>query len=120
MQHHSVPTRLLDWTGSALVALYFSLRDRGGSEDPYKKNDAAVYVLDPWWLNQYTFRRIKKFKDYSGIALVDWEIADYYLNEDEFLRPHRKANLPLAIASIHASHRIAVELLPKVVDWVRE
>ena len=48
MQHSGAPQRLLDWTESALIALYFALRNRGK-----EKYDAAVYVLEPWKLNEY-------------------------------------------------------------------
>ena len=53
MQHYGVPTRLLDWSDGALVALYFALKpisDEKGS----RQDDAAVYMLDPWWLNNTT------------------------------------------------------------------
>lgn len=44
MQHYRLPTRLLDWSQSPLVALYFAL------EEP-DDNDAAVWALSPTQLN---------------------------------------------------------------------
>lgn len=45
MQHYGLPTRLLDWSESPLVALYFALSSQ---ED----KDAAVWALNPMKLNK--------------------------------------------------------------------
>lgn len=44
MQHYRLPTRLLDWSQSPLVALYFALEKPDDS-------DAAVWALSPTYLN---------------------------------------------------------------------
>jgi FRG domain. len=45
MQHYGMPTRLLDWSESYLIALYFSVIS---SPD----TDGAVWVIEPWSLNK--------------------------------------------------------------------
>lgn len=46
MQQHRLPTRLLDWTESPLVAMYFAM-----DEDKYLEEDGALVALDPYTLN---------------------------------------------------------------------
>lgn len=48
MQHYEVPTRILDWSESAIIALYFAVR-----EDDKKEKDGELIVLNARELNCY-------------------------------------------------------------------
>jgi hypothetical protein len=51
MQHHLAPTRLLDWSDGALVALHFAIRSDGAHVNCDGKGpNPRVYVIDPYWL----------------------------------------------------------------------
>jgi hypothetical protein len=105
MEHYGVPTRLLDWSDGALVALYFALKTVKGS------HDAAVYMLDPWWLNTLVYKKlpIAKRERSLGTALPDWEEAKPYLSENEFDNEYVGPKFPLAIDPSHIARRFAAQ-----------
>lgn len=94
MQHYGLRTRLLDWTMSSLIALYFAVRDNAGD------TDAAVWAMNPWWLNLQTFGK------YVLIPADDPRVSEHApLHSGQEL----KGKLPLAITPINASRRIAAQ-----------
>ena len=71
MQHYGAPTRLLDWTKGAFLGLYFALRSNDGS------TDAAVWVLDAWWLNRKAIRSRYKANHQRLGRYYQWALDAY-------------------------------------------
>ncbi|MBI2682342.1 MAG: FRG domain-containing protein [Acidobacteriales bacterium] len=95
MQHYGLPTRLLDWSVGSLLGLYFALRNNTG------ETAAAVWLLDPWALNEKTIKS-----------------AELLLTTDDAARPFlppifaKRAKLPqkpIAIVPPYNSPRITVQ-----------
>lgn len=100
MQHHRAPTRLLDWSESPLVAMFFALW--GNANDDA---DAAVWCLDPVALNRHAGHRRRLERDILAFG-IDPELNDYLPeNVNERVAPHN----PIAAIGPRNSARMVAQ-----------
>lgn len=69
MQHYGCPTRLLDWTDSPYVAIFFACNSS-------KEKDGALFCLNDYIYQQVLEKRYGKFADNTENELL-WENTKY-------------------------------------------
>lgn len=99
MQHYGVPTRLLDWSESPFVALFFALQPRAGgyTEDP------VVWMCDPQAWNSALMPFVQN--EDRVLDKRHRRMSDYTFGEDI----ERYRDEPLMIKGSYNSPRIVAQ-----------
>jgi hypothetical protein len=100
MQHHGVPTRLLDWTASPYVAMYFALEQ----ESERTEKLSAIWAINLEWLERIERESFQIELETSNLADANGRLE--YLNR---LLRHKEKPVIVRIDPAKNNERIAAQ-----------
>ncbi|WP_029038043.1 FRG domain-containing protein [Salinimicrobium xinjiangense] len=109
MQHYSCPTRLIDWTLSPYVALYFSVSENF-------EEDGALYAFDSWLYRENLKKKIPEENIPRGADVFEFEGFDVL---DVFYATKKNHRIVRQQGCFHVSNNLLAdheEIINKITD----